>query len=229
MKIFSTLSDCLFKLFKIILLLILILVLCFIVKWRIDALYIDSLSKNRIEFTLKDEFDKSKLDLANLRNKNTEEQIVTPQPLLDENKNTNIVSITIPEGSNIDTIGDILIENHLMTDLNAFKTIVDNMGLTNKFTAGSFEINKDSKIKDTIYLLTDAKPQVYEIEIMPGAAADAVGKKLQDMGVIESGPTFAQNCKTYNVFYKFKPGKYKIETPVKVKVLIRQLTGENIQ
>lgn len=227
MKIFSKISDFLFKFIEVILVLLFIALLCFIVKWRIDALYINSLSQSKINFTIADEFKKTKTDIINFKNKD-ENQISTPQPLLEENIDEDLVCITIPEGSSVDEVGNMLIENNLMTDLPAFKGLVDSMGLSNKFVAGSFKVKKDSKIRDTILELTNSKSKEYDVEIMEGAAADAVGQKLEGLGIIESGKTFEQNCKEYNVYYKFKPGNYKIVTPIKVKVLIEELTGETI-
>lgn len=227
---FRKISDFLFKLLQLFFILLFVLILCFIVKWRIDALYINSLSENKINFSLVDEFEKTKKDIIALKNCETEDQVTTPQPLLDESnsESKNILTINIPQNSSVDDIGNILIENKLMTNLNSFKTLVDNMGLTNKFVAGSFKIDKDSKIRDTILVLTNTKSKEYEFEILEGASADAVGKKLQKLGIIESAATFSQNAKNYNVFYKFKPGKYKIQTPIKIKVLIEQLTGEKL-
>lgn len=228
---FGKISDFLFKILQLFFVLLFIAILCFIVKWRIDALYINSLSENKINFSLVDEFQKTKKDILTLKNGEIEDQVTTPQQLLDEdsNKNSNILTITIPENSSIDDIGNILIENNLMTSLSSFKSLVDSMGLNSKFVAGSFEIKKDSKIRDTILTLTNTESKEYEFEILEGAAADAVGKKLQSLGVIQSASTFSQNAKDYNVFYKFKPGKYKIQTPIKVKNLIEILTGEKIQ
>lgn len=228
MKIFSKISDFLFKVLEIVLVLLFVTILVFIVKWRINALYINSLSTSKIDYTIVDEFEKTKADIINFKNGNVEEQLSTPQPLLEEDINENLVCISIPEGSNIEDIGSILLENNLMTNMNAFVSLVDSMGLTNKFQAGSFKIEKENKIKDTVLQLTNSKYKSYEIDISEGAAADAVAKKLQELGIIESAYTFEQNCKEYGVYYSFKPGHYKIETPIKIKVLIGQLTQTNI-
>src|SRR5699024_7054975 len=112
---FGKISDFLFKILQLFFILLFIAILCFIVKWRIDALYINSLSENKINFSLIDEFQKTKKDILTLKNGEIEDQVTTPQQLLDEdsNKNSNILTITIPENSSIDDIGNILIENNL--------------------------------------------------------------------------------------------------------------------
>lgn len=229
MKIFSKLSDGLFKLLKFILVLIFILALCYIVKWRIDKLYITELAGSDIEFSMKDEYHKVIKDIRMIVKKDEMQEVVTPQALLDEEEDSDIINIAIPEDATVPEIGKILLEKELMTDENAFEALVYNMGVENKFSAGSFEIEKGTKIRDTILILTGLENHLYEIEIMPGAAGDAVGEKLEKLGVIESGAEFAKNAREYGVFYKFKPGEYQIEKPIRVKVLIEQLTNGSMK
>lgn len=228
MKIFSKISDFMFKVLGIALILLFIAVLCFIVRWRINSLYINSLSKSKIDYTIVDEFEKTKTAIINFKKGEETERLATPLPLLDEEVNKDLISVTIPDGSSVEDVGNLLLEKNLMTNMNSFKSLVDSMGLTNSFVTGSYNIAKDSKIKDTILTLTNSKCKKYEIDISEGAAADAVGDKLQNLGVIESSYTFEQNCKEYGVYYSFKPGHYTIETPTKVKEIIKKLTQTNI-
>ena len=228
MKAFNKVGDLLFKILKLIGIAIFIAILCFIIKWRIDKLYIDSVAKAEVKFTLKDEYRKTIDDIKKV-DKAPEEAESTPAALLEEDENENIIKVTIPEGETTEQIGEILKENGLMTDVKAFKKLLYKMGLENKIIPGTYEIPKGTKIRDTILLITDSESKVYEFEISKGAAADAVGAKLQKMGVIESGTTFAQKCREHGVFYKMKPGKHVIETPLRVQYIMEEVTGETIK
>lgn len=227
MKIFNKIGDLLFKILKLIGILIIILILCFIIKWRIDKLYIDSVAKAEVKFSLNDEYFKTVDDINKIFK--PEEAKSTPTALLEEKDNENIISITIPEGAKIEEVGQILKENNFMTDIKSFKELLYRMGVENKIIPGTYEIPKDTKIRDTILKITGTRSNTYELEISNGAAADAVGAKLQKMGIIESGTTFAQKCKEHEVYYKMKPGKYTIQTPLRVQFIIQELTGETIK
>lgn len=224
MSFFNKLTDFFFKIFRILVVLLVVLVLGFIIKWKIDTLYFQNTSNTDANFTIRDEINKTYLDIKNLFY--TEEETENLLPVVEEPTDKIIVQITIPQDSTVDDIGKELIDKNLMKDLSAFKTLVHNMGLENKFVSGTYEVNKDSKIKDTILMLTNTQAREYEVEISKGAAGDAVGKKLEKLGIIQSADAFSKQCKDLGCFYKFKPGTYKIETPTRVVNIIETMTGE---
>ncbi|RVU54586.1 endolytic transglycosylase MltG [Anaerosphaera multitolerans] len=224
MKIFNAIADFFFKIVRILIVLLVIFILGFLIKWKMDTLYMQNIAQSKITFTIKDEFNKTYNDIKSLFVKNEETQAVLP--VVEDTVSKNMVQVTIPQEATVDDIGRELIDKKLMTDLNAFKNLAYNMGLENKFVRGTYEINKDSKIRDTILILTNTQSKEFEVEISEGAAADAVGKKLQKMGIIESADAFAAQCKKLGCFYKFKPGTYTIETPTRVIKIIETMTGE---
>lgn len=225
MKFFTNLTDFLLKIISLVVLLSIIIGLALVIRWKIDTLYMENIAGDEIEFTLLDEIEKTKLDIELYLN--GDEPKSTPQIEIIKDKEEDLVSITIPEGASIDDIANELLNKKLMTSIPDFKALVDSMGLTDKFVCGTYQIPKDNKIKNTILTITNSTIKNYEITISEGAAADAVGAKLEKIGAIQSAKAFEEQCKDLNCFYKFKPGTYTIETPSKVIKIIEMLTGEN--
>ncbi|MDU1583270.1 MAG: hypothetical protein E6864_05910, partial [Peptoniphilus harei] len=143
MKNFSRGKLFLIKFLQVLLSILFFLFLVFVIKWRIDSLYLNSISSRKVEIGIVDEFRKTTdeiLVLAGLK----EEKYVKPIVVADEKEekeNQEIekatAKITIPEGTNAQGLGEILMSEGLIKDLNAYNALVDDMQIGNKIVPGA--------------------------------------------------------------------------------------------
>ncbi|MDO5717330.1 MAG: hypothetical protein Q4Q17_05970 [Tissierellia bacterium] len=209
------------KLLGIIIILLVVLTLAFIVKWRIDHLYLSSIEGRDINFTIIEEFKKTRQELLVYLGK---EEPPRKKLVTEEEQPKNIVSFVIPQGSDRDMIGKILLEKGLISDEITYRELVDEMGLVNKFQYGNYEIPKGAKVKEVLAKITGTKLKTCEFSIAGGANGDEVGSLLERIGVIESAQAFGQEAKNMNRYNSFVGGYYKIEVPRKLSLIIEELT-----
>ncbi len=190
-----------------------------IIKWKSDTLYLESVSDGEIEFTMIDELEKTKKDFIAYYKKED-----TPKTSELEVIEQSYITVRIPQDASIDEIADELLKKKLMTDREAFKLMVYNMGLDNKFAPGSYEIAGGTKILDTVLKLTGEKQEVHTITIVDGDDGYSVATKLKEMGVIESVDTLINKIGEMKLYYSFKPGEYEFTTPIRNSKLIELLT-----
>ncbi|CDZ74561.1 hypothetical protein ING2D1G_0377 [Peptoniphilus sp. ING2-D1G] len=221
MKFFSSIADLIIKIFRALVVLLIIAALGLIIKWKADTLYLQSISDTEIKFSLVDEIKRTKDEILNF---GKEETVKKDSDL--EVIHQNYITVNIPGKASIDEIADILLDKKLMTSKEAFKQLVYDMGLEKKFVAGTYEIAGGTKIKDTILKLTGTETKLYGIEITEKDEGTTVAKKLEDMGAIQSAPTFIQQVSDLKLYYSFVPGEYEFETPIRVIKIIELLTGK---
>lgn len=208
------------KILELILVLVIICILAFIVKWRLDHMYQSSLAGKNVRFTMVDAVKKIHRDWTQ------KETQTSPSPA-DTNlaQESSCVTLAITQGCDWQSVGRILQEHQLITDWNAYHVLVDQMGIAHRFQPGNYDIEKGTKVKDMLAKLCGTEVKTYDITIAQGASGDDVGKMLQKMGVISSAQTFGEETKKMGVYYAFQPGTHHIEMPQKVTYLIHQLTG----
>ncbi|MDO5715367.1 MAG: endolytic transglycosylase MltG [Tissierellia bacterium] len=222
MKHLNRVSAFFLKFLELLLILLIVLFLAFIVKWRIDHLYLSSMEGKNISFSLVDEYKKTRRELSIRLGR--EEPMPVQKLAIEEEEAKNTVDFSIPEGSDQDTIGTILLEKGLIADKNAYRELVDEMGLANKFQYGNYEIPKDAKVKEVLTTITGTQLTTYKISIADGANGHEVGQLLQKKGVIESAYAFGEEAKRMNRFHSFVGGDYTIEMPRKVALIIEEMT-----
>lgn len=225
MNIFRNIADFFHRILKLIILILILSILILIIKWRYDALYMESTTRADAEFSIFDEMRKIKSDIIATKNG---EPLESPTPVVVEDKKDNVI-INISENEPVDSIANSLLEKGLIQDIEAFKVMVNDMGLYNSFVSGTYSFKKDSKILDTLMSLTNSSYREYDFEIVEGENAQAVGKKLLSIGAIKSEEAFGQQCKELGVENSFKAGKYTISTPSKVIKIIEKLTGQKLE
>lgn len=220
MNKFNHLSAIGRKLLEIILVIALIFLLAFVVKWRLDHMYQSSLAGKKVKFTMVDAAKK-------IHNELTGKHTAAPSPSTDQPQaeHTSKITLTIAQGCDWQSTGKILQQEGLITDWNTYHVLVDQMGIAHRFQPGTYDVEKGTKVKDLLAKLCGTEVKTYDITIAEGANGDDVGKMLQKMGVISSAQDFGEETKKMGVYYGFKPGTHHIEMPQKMTYLIHKLTG----
>lgn len=215
------------KFCQVLLSILFFLFLIFVIKWRMDSLYLNSISTRDIKIGIVDEVKKTYGDIlvaTGLR----EEKAVKPVVILDEDKkeeedDEDVNSFTVPEGTKLDSLGELLIFKGLIADMNAYKALADDMQIGDKIVPGEYEFDKDMKVKEILAEIAGIELKDYKLNIAEGEGPAQVAKKLFDLGAIESQEAFIGECNRLGVT-AFAPGDHEFTMPTKVENLIKTLT-----
>lgn len=225
MKNFNRISMTLLKTLQIIFIILLVGALAFIIKWRIDHLYLNAKIKGKVKFTLVDELKKSTLEIENLLGKNDETYEI---PVLDDSQVAkNTITLVIPEGCDSNGLGQILLKNNLIKDFSTYSILMEKMGTSSDISPGNYEIKGSMKVKEILAMICGKEIKTYEFSISSGANVDDVAKMLKDIGLINSIDAFKSECSSMGV-QSFKSGDFSIEMPLKVKYIINEIKSDNL-
>lgn len=221
------------KFLQVFLSILFFLFLVFVIKWRMDCLYVNSISHRNVSIGIGDELSKTTNEIlvaTGLR----EEEYVKPMVVIDNEEeeekeetaeNMATSKITIPEGTNADGLGKILMENGLIKDLNAYKALVDDMQIGDKIVPGTYDLSKDLTVREVLAILSNTSLQSYKVNIAEGASPADVANTLMELGVIKSPDDFVAACNNLGVT-KFAPGSHEILMPSKVANIIKSLEAK---
>ena len=225
MKNFNKISMTFMKILQVVFIIFIILALAFIIKWRIDHIYLNANTKGKAHFTISAEIKKTTMEIEKLLGKNEESYQV---PVVEEvQEEQNSLQITVPEGSDVESLGKILLENNLIKDINAYKLLMERMGLDKAIVPGTYDIKSSMKVKEILALICGRQIKEFEFSLAQGVNADDVGRALKNIGLIQSVDAFKTECKNLGV-NSFKAGDYKIEAPLKVKYIIDEIKSDEI-
>lgn len=213
------------KILQVVFIIFIILALAFIIKWRIDHIYLNANTKGKAHFTISAEIKKTTMEIEKLLGKNEESYQVPVVEEVQEEKNS--LQITVPEGSDVESLGKILLENNLIKDINAYKLLMERMGLDKAIVPGTYDIKNGMKVKEILALICGSQIKEFEFSLAQGVNADDVGRALKNIGLIQSVDAFKTECKNLGV-NSFKAGDYKIEAPLKVKYIIDEIKSDEI-
>ena len=225
MKNFNKISMTFMKILQVVFIIFIILALAFIIKWRIDHIYLNANTKGKAHFTISAEMKKTTMEIEKLLGKNEESYQVPVVEEVQEEKNS--LQITVPEGSDVESLGKILLENNLIKDINAYKLLMERMGLDKAIVPGTYDIKSGMKVKEILALICGRQIKEFEFSLAQGVNADDVGRALKNIGLIQSVDAFKTECKNLGV-NSFKAGDYKIEAPLKVKYIIDEIKSDEI-
>lgn len=225
MKNFNKISMTFMKILQVVFIIFIILALAFIIKWRIDHIYLNANTKGKAHFTISAEIKKTTMEIEKLLGKNEESYQVPVVEEIQEEKNS--LQITVPEGSDVESLGKILLENNLIKDINAYKLLMERMGLDKAIVPGTYDIKNGMKVKEILALICNRQIKEFEFSLAQGVNADDVGRALKNIGLIQSVDAFKTECKNLGV-NSFKAGDYKIEAPLKVKYIIDEIRSDEI-
>ena len=220
------------KFLQVFLSILFFLFLVFVIKWRMDCLYVNSISHRNVSIGIGDELSKTTNEIlvaTGLR----EEEYVKPIVVIDNEEeekeetaeNMATSKITIPEGTNADGLGKILMENGLIKDLNAYKALVDDMQIGDKIVPGTYDLSKELTVREVLAILSNTSLQSYKVNIAEGASPADVANTLMELGVIKSPDDFVAACNNLGVT-KFAPGSHEILMPSKVANIIKSLEAK---
>lgn len=224
MRNFNKLSLFFMKVLEIFLLVLFFALLVFIVKWRIDHLYANSLNNGEVNFKITDELIKTKTEILGLMGKTDEEYKipVVKEKEMETNKKESVI-INVPANTDKDALGEILMSKNLIADINEYNRLVDDMGIGEKILPGHYEIKEGMKVKEILADISGNVLHEYKFNISEGASAADVGNMLEDIGMIESSYAFVEKCKEMNKT-QFVPGEHHVTMPLKVAKIIEQIT-----
>lgn len=221
------------KFLQVFLSILFFLFLVFVIKWRMDCLYVNSISHRNVSIGIGDELSKTTNEIlvaTGLR----EEEFVKPIVVIDNEEeeekeetaeNMATSKITIPEGTNADGLGKILMENGLIKDLNAYKALIDDMQIGDKIVAGTYDLSKELTVREVLAIVSNTSLQSYKVDIAEGASPADVANTLMELGVIKSPDDFVAACNNLGVT-KFAPGSHEILMPSKVANIIKSLEAK---
>lgn len=202
------------------------LFLIFVIKWRMDSLYLNSITTKDIKIGIVDEVKKTYgefLIATGLR----EEKFVKPVVLIDDDKkdekDENVNSFTVPEGTNLDSLGELLISKGLIADMPTYRALAEDMQIQDKIVPGAYEFDKGMKVKEILAEIAGIELKTYKLNIAEGEGPAQVGKKLLDLGAIQSDQAFIGECNRLGVT-AFAPGDHEFTMPMKVENIIKTLT-----
>lgn len=198
--------------------------LVFVIKWRMDSLYLNSISTKEINIGLVDELKKTYGEIL-VATGIKEEKAVKPVVLIDDNKkdeNENVNEFTVPEGTDVDSLGELLISKGLIADMATYKTLADDLQIKDKINPGAYKFDKDLTVKEILAEIADIEFKTYTVTIEEGASPQDLAKTLKEKGVIESENAFVSACNNLGV-NAFAPGEHNIEMPSKVANIIESL------
>lgn len=229
MKDFNRGKLFLIKFSQVLLSILFLLFLVFIIKWRIDSLYLNSISNSKIKIGIADEFKKTTNEILVATGLKAEENI-KPIVIVDEEEEKEeaqtskaSTKITIPDGTNVESLGKILMEQGLIKDIYAYKDLADDMQIENKIVPGSYDLSKELTVREVLAILSNTSLETYSINISEGASPADVANTLMENGVIESPSAFVEACNNLGVT-NFAAGSHEIIMPSKVANIIKSLS-----
>lgn len=189
-----------------------------------DSLYLNSISTKEINIGLVDELKKTYGEIL-VATGIKEEKAVKPVVLIDDDKkdeNENVNEFTVPEGTDVDSLGELLISKGLIADMATYKALADDLQIKNKINPGAYKFDKDLTVKEILAKIAGIEFKTYTVNIEEGASPQDLAKTLKEKGVIESENAFVSACNNLGV-NAFAPGEHKIEMPSKVANIIESL------
>ncbi|MDO5713834.1 MAG: endolytic transglycosylase MltG [Tissierellia bacterium] len=224
MKFLNKLSDLLFGLLRIIVVLIVLGVLLFIVQSRIKHLYGTTIDPSLAKQNIFQIFTNT-LPISKETSKQEEEPVPEPREM---------VKVEIPSGASVNDIGVILKELGFIVDVNAFVEKTKEMNAYPYFKEGTYQIAKDAKNEEVIQILTAEEREkakgTFEVTL-PGSCTTAqVGDILLAQNLIQSKDAFISEVQNAGMEGKFVPGIHIIHGPIKTSDLIQALcSNENLK
>lgn len=101
---------------------------------------------------------------------------------------TTAVSVTIPKGSSLSKISEILYENDLIKSKQVFKFYVDFSDMTSKLKAGTYELSKSMDFDDLIYALQKGQSSAgtLRIQFIEGLGVTDYANVLVASGILKN-------------------------------------------
>jgi UPF0755 protein len=107
------------------------------------------------------------------------------------------VTVTIPLGSSLTNVADILHQKELIRSTWAFKQFVRNKSLQDSIQAGTYAIKPSQNVESIVAILTEGKVESNLVTIMPGQRIDQVQQTFINAGFAPDAVEAAFNPANY--------------------------------
>lgn len=138
-----------------------ILSIVLIIGWRLDILFpetiamVDSNNLSEVE----EEIEETKKENIDLADKDSEAAQTSndKESKEDQEKDPEIIKVSIPKGSPSTSIGTILMELELIDSVSDFEEKVYELKLEKKLRSGDFDIRKDDSLESIVKIIANEK------------------------------------------------------------------------
>lgn len=146
-------KDILYDSIDYIIMLAIIVAVVFVIGWRLDVLFADDAHEPDNEDTVIVDNSTRPEPNDNMHKPNDVDNPDTEDN--PENVKNEVVNIKIPDGSLPDRIGNILVENGIISSSKDFVTKAIELNLETKLRSGSFDIPKDSSVEQIVKIIAN--------------------------------------------------------------------------
>lgn len=191
-----------------------VLVLLFIIKWRMNHLFSMMTPEESKDTTITEEIQTSKEQIGKISD-----------AAKDASEKTTLLKI---ESTDPDSVAKQLKEAGLINDTTSFIKMTKRSGMARYITAGSYEIPEGATAETILKMLTENGLQkatrTVKIEIPAGATDEIICDIVLKEDLIADRATFLQMIRNAGAVPNIKPGGYVIHAPITATELLNTLT-----
>ncbi|WP_068454653.1 endolytic transglycosylase MltG [Aedoeadaptatus pacaensis] len=191
-----------------------VLVLLFVIKWRMNHLFSMMTPEESKDTTITEEIQTSKEQIGKISD-----------AAKDASEKTTLLKI---ETTDPDSVAKHLKEAGLINDTTAFSNMTRRSGMARYITAGSYEIPEGATAETILKMLTENGLQkatrTVKIEIPQGATDEIICDIVLKEDLIADRATFLQMIRDAGAVPSIKPGGYVIHAPITATELLNTLT-----
>lgn len=193
--------------------LLIILVLLFIIKWRMNHMFSMMTPEEKKETSITEEIKSSKDQLNKISD-----------VAKDASKETTLIKF---ENTDVGAVAEMLKKEGLIRDKAAFINMATQSGLGNYITAGSYEIPAGTSPETILKKLTETGVQkatrTVVIEIPANANDQMIASIVAKENLVADEQSFLEMIRTEGAVPRIKPGGYTIHAPLSPQELLNTL------
>lgn len=193
--------------------LLIILVLLFIIKWRMNHMFSMMTPEEKKETSITEEIKSSKDQLNKISD-----------VAKDASKETTLIKF---ENTDVGAVAEMLKKEGLIRDKAAFINMATQSGLGNYITAGSYEIPAGTSPETILKKLTETGVQkatrTVTIEIPANANDQMIASIVAKENLVADEQTFLEMIRAEGAVPRIKPGGYTIHAPLSPQELLNTL------
>ena len=207
------LSKAFVGILRLISVLLIILVLLFIIKWRMNHMFSMMTPEEKKETSITEEIKSSKDQLNKISD-----------VAKDASKETTLIKF---ENTDVGAVAEMLKKEGLIRDKAAFINMATQSGLGNYITAGSYEIPAGTSPETILKKLTETGVQkatrTVVIEIPANANDQMIASIVAKENLVADEQTFLEMIRAEGAVPRIKPGGYTIHAPLSPQELLNTL------
>ena len=193
--------------------LLIILVLLFIIKWRMNHMFAMMTPEEKKETSITEEIKSSKDQLNKISD-----------VAKDASKETTLIKF---ENTDVGAVAEMLKKEGLIRDKAAFINMATQSGLGNYITAGSYEIPAGTSPETILKKLTETGVQkatrTVVIEIPANANDQMIASIVAKENLVADEQAFLEMIRAEGAVPRIKPGGYTIHAPLSPQELLNTL------